>query len=107
MTENERKDQRLITIARVRAGMSMDELGERMWYTRQSVYYWEHGQRKAPWEDLYIALPELKVMKEKGCAAVCDHPRACLGGVCPYFSRKALWKERAARGVEYHAKNCG
>lgn len=98
MSEAEAKEQRLIAIARIRAGMSIRELAALMFVTPQALYYWEHGKNRAPWEELYRFLPELKSIRENGCSESCVNRKACLGGGrCHYASRKALWEARESR----------
>lgn len=65
-------DQRIITIAREARGWTQAELGEKIFTEKSCVSRYERGMVRAPWEILYDVMPELREMRENGCAYYCD-----------------------------------
>lgn len=73
----ERK-QRVITIARMRRGMTQRELAAQVHVSDASISQYECGRIAAPWEALERVMPELKEMRKKGCEAYCSYPQPCV-----------------------------
>ena len=88
-----RKDQRVITIARRDLGWTMDDLAERIYTSKSAVSKYESGLVRAPWELLYRVMPELREMRENGCAYYCDQSHLCRLGRCKYGRRGRPRKE--------------
>lgn len=86
-------EQRIITIARRARGWRMIDLAERIYTVASAVSKYENGLIRAPWELLYDVMPELRVMRENGCAAYCDSPHLCRLGRCKYGRRGRPRKE--------------
>ena len=94
---------RCITVARIRAGMSQAELGEKIFYNSSAVATWEQGKNKPNWEALYKALPDLPVIREKGCAAYCEKPTYCQNGDGSCYYSKGY----CAKGKKQKEPNAG
>ena len=94
---------RCITVARVRAGMTQDLLGEKIYYNGNTVSTWEQGKNKPNWELLYNALPELPEIREKGCAAYCEKPTYCQNGDGSCYYSKGY----CAKGKKQKEPNAG
>ena len=86
-------DQRIITIARRARGWRMDDLAERIYTVTSAVSKYENGIIRAPWELLYGVMPELREMRENGCAYYCDQSHLCRLGLCKYGRRGRPRKE--------------
>ena len=79
--------QRIITIARRKRGWRQEDLGERMYRSKENISLYECGVELAPWDELDRVMPELAKMREKGCAFYCENPTACRIGPCIYARR--------------------
>ena len=88
-----KKDQRIITIARRARGWRMDDLADRIYTAKSAVSKYENGLVRAPWELLYSIMPELREMRENGCAYYCDQTHLCRLGCCKYGRRGRPRKE--------------
>ena len=88
-----KKDQRIITIARRARGWRMDDLADRIYTAKSAVSKYENGLVRAPWDLLYGIMPELREMRENGCAYYCDQPHLCRLGRCKYGRRGRPRKE--------------
>ena len=72
---------------RLSAGMTQAELGERIFSEQSVVSRYERGSIIAPWDRLYIIMPELREMRKKGCVSYCDSSHLCRLGRCKYGRR--------------------
>ena len=86
-------DQRIITIARRARGWRMDDLADRIYTVKSAVSKYENGLVRAPWDLLYGIMPELREMRENGCAHYCDQSHLCRLGRCKYGRRGRPRKE--------------
>ena len=86
-------DQRIITIARRARGWRLDDLAERIYTVASAVSKYENGLVRAPWDLLYGIMPELREMRENGCAYYCDQSHLCRLGRCKYGRRGRPRKE--------------
>lgn len=89
------KVQRVITIARKRAGITQRELARRIYVATGTMACYESGKLKAPWDVLERELPELKHMREHSCEAYCPFAETC-GGVCK-FRQKGFTQRKEQR----------
>ena len=88
------KEQRIITIARLRRGWKQEDLAWKLGCEQTDVSRYELGKVRAPWKRMYAIMPELEQMREKGCAAYCDSAHLCRLGACKYGKRGRPRKDR-------------
>ena len=88
------KEQRIITIARLRRAWRQEDLAERLGCEQTDVSRYELGKVRAPWKKLYAIMPELEQMRGKGCEAYCDSAHLCRLGACKYSKRGRPRRDR-------------
>ena len=86
-------DQRVITIAREARGWTQAELGEKLYTEASAISKYERKVIRAPWELLYVVMPELREMRKNGCVSYCDSSHLCHLGRCKYGRRGRPRKE--------------
>ena len=86
------RTQRVITIARKRAGITQRELARRIYVATGTMACYESGKLKAPWDVLERELPELKHMRD--IVVRLTAPLRRHAEVCANLGRKALHRER-------------
>lgn len=62
--ERYRKEQSVIRAARMARGWSQKNLGDKVGVTATCISHYELGRVKAPWDELYVVMPELKEARE-------------------------------------------
>lgn len=70
---------RCITLARVRAGITAQQLADRLFYATAAISEWERNLRHPNWAALTRILPDLPLIREKGCRAFCPRAAECKG----------------------------
>lgn len=58
------EEQKIIREARLARGWSQKKLGEKVGVTAGCISHYEFGRVKAPWDKLYVVMPELKEARE-------------------------------------------
>lgn len=56
--------QEIIRQARLARGWTQKDLAQRLYVVKTMVYRYETGRTKAPWDELYRILPELKELRK-------------------------------------------
>lgn len=90
MILNTGNEGRTITVARVRAGLTIRTLAQKLYISEGTLKTWETGRvKKLPWDEIESVLPEVSEIRRNGCDKYCPSPKACLGGGrCCYKSNR-------------------